>query len=80
MEGAQRHDLKGKAAVSSTTTCKIFEMLNEAGIDTHFVHQHDDTHFISKHCQMIPIECVTRRVATGSFLKRNQCLNLCKWV
>ncbi|XP_002734075.1 multifunctional protein ADE2-like [Saccoglossus kowalevskii] len=71
-DGARAHDLKGKAAISTSTTCKIFELLNNAGIKTHFVKQHSDTSFIGVNCDMIPIEFVTRRVATGSFLRRHE--------
>jgi len=68
----RKHELEGKAAVSTATTCKVFEYLNSLGLRTHFLKQNGPTEFLARHCHMIPIEWVARRVATGSFLKRNQ--------
>jgi len=70
-DGARAHDLTGKAAISTATTCKVFELLNTVGLKTHFIKRASETAFVAKKCEMVPIEWVTRRVATGSFLKRN---------
>lgn len=42
-----------------------------SGVKNHFVELNDDTSFIARQCHMVPIEFVARRLATGSFLKRN---------
>lgn len=68
----RQHELEGKALLSNVTTCKVFQYLAHIGFPSHFVEQISETEFIAKSCQMIPIEWVARRVATGSFLKRNQ--------
>jgi len=70
-DGARQHDLAGKAEISTATTCKVFELLNTVGVKTHFIRRASETSFVAKKCEMVPIEWVTRRVATGSFLKRN---------
>ncbi|XP_074651948.1 multifunctional protein ADE2-like [Tubulanus polymorphus] len=68
---AKVNELEGKAAISTSTTCKIFEILEAAGVKTHLIARHGDKGIIAESCDMIPIEWVTRRVATGSFLRRN---------
>lgn len=60
-----------KAKYSNTTTSRVFEMLNAAGIPTAFVKQLSDTEFFAESCRMIPLEVVIRRYAVGSYLKRH---------
>ncbi|XP_041114363.1 uncharacterized protein LOC121320173 [Polyodon spathula] len=67
----RRDQMEGKAAISNKTTGCVFKLLKEAGIKTAFVEQHSATAFVAAQCDMIPIEWVCRRIATGSFLKRN---------
>jgi phosphoribosylaminoimidazole carboxylase/phosphoribosylaminoimidazole-succinocarboxamide synthase len=70
-DGARAHDMAGKAVISTTTNGAVYELLNAAGVHTHYIRKLSDTEFLARHCVMIPLECVTRRIATGSFLKRN---------
>jgi len=70
-DGVKAHNLMGKGAISNATNAKVFELLNSVGMKTAFIKSLSDTAFLSQRCEMIPIEWVTRRLATGSFLKRN---------
>jgi len=70
-DGERAHVMEGKSAIANATTCKVFELLNAVGLKTHYVEKVSETAFIGKKCDMVPIEWVTRRIATGSFLKRN---------
>jgi len=69
--GVKAHDLAGKAEISNQTNGKVFQVLNAVGIDTAYIKEAAPNAFIAKKCAMIPIEWVARRLATGSFLKRN---------
>lgn len=70
-DGARRNTLPGKGALSGRTTANVFRLLRGAGIQTHFVDAPADDEMVVLRCDMIPLEVVMRRIATGSYLKRN---------
>ena len=48
----------------------IFEKLNAAGVETHFIERISDTEQLNKKVKIIPLEVVLRNVTAGSFSKR----------
>ena len=70
-DGARRNTIDGKGALSGRTAANVFALLNRAGIVTHFVAAPEPTVMVVRRCDMMPIEVVMRRIATGSYLKRH---------
>jgi phosphoribosylaminoimidazole-succinocarboxamide synthase len=70
-DGARRSILPGKGAAACETTSNVFQVLNETGLATHYVDKVGDVVNIVRRCEMIPLEVVMRRVATGSYLRRH---------
>ncbi len=70
-DGERRNELVGKSRWSTITTANIYRLLNQEGIATHFVEQINNTTLLIKRCDMLPVEQVQRRIATGSYLKRH---------
>ncbi|HUD07281.1 MAG TPA: phosphoribosylaminoimidazolesuccinocarboxamide synthase [Candidatus Saccharimonadales bacterium] len=69
-DGARHDVIEGKGAASTRTTCNIFELLERHGVRTHFVKKVDDVTFRARDVDMIPLELIARRIATGSYLDR----------
>ncbi len=70
-DGARRNTIDGKGALSGRTAANVFTLLNHSGIRTHLVEAPEPATMVVQRCAMIPLEVVMRRLATGSFLKRN---------
>lgn len=70
-DGARRSEIPGKGALAGRTTANVFVLLNRAGVPTHFVSAPEPTVTVARRCEMIPLEVVTRRLATGSYLRRH---------
>lgn len=69
-DGAYSDKIDNKSVLATTTTANCFELLRRKGIPTHYVGRHSPTEFIARRVDMIPLEVVVRRIATGSYLKR----------
>lgn len=68
----EKHDkLQDKAQFSTQTTCNVFQHLERNGVNTHYVARSDKVTFRARRVLMLPVEFIVRRIATGSFLKRN---------
>ncbi|MCH8821538.1 AIR carboxylase family protein [Patescibacteria group bacterium] len=71
-DGAKHDILLGKGAWAATTSNNCFALLTAAGIPNHFVDRgKSEKEQIVKKSDMVPLEVVARRIATGSYLKRN---------
>lgn len=67
--------MASKPVAATTTTCRIFELLQKAAIPVAYIGQVSETKFAALRCQMIALECIVRRYAVGSALKRFPELN-----
>lgn len=72
-DGARSNTMQGKAALSTKTNGAVFSLLKRSGVPVAWQPSEkvSDTQFMATKCDMVPIEFVTRRIATGSFLKRH---------
>src|SRR5205807_1514017 len=70
-DGLRHNVISGKGALSTETTANCFRLLNAHGIPTHFIDTISPSRFLARRADMIPLEVVTRRIVTGSYLKRH---------
>ena len=70
-DGARRNTLPGKGQVACQTTSNVFYLLESKGVATHYIGMVGENVNIVTRCTMIPLEVVMRRIAFGSYLRRN---------
>jgi len=69
--GARRNVLPGKGKLACRTTTNVFRLLEQEGVATHYVDLVSENANLVTQCQMILLEVVMRRIATGSYIRRN---------
>lgn len=68
--GEKKASIDNKGVLNNAITSNIFEMLNEAGIKTHFIKKLNDRDQLCKKVEIVPLEVIVRNVAAGSMAKR----------
>lgn len=70
-DGTRRNTLEGKGKLACKTTSNVFALLEREGVPTHYINQVAENVNIVRCCTMIPLEVVMRRIAAGSYVRRN---------
>jgi len=68
--GEKKSTEEGKGALNNKISTELFKVLNNKGVNTHFVEMLDENHMLHKKAEVILIEVIVRNIATGS-LSRN---------
>lgn len=65
-DGARVNEVPGKGELACRTTSNVFYALEQEGVDTHYVGLVEPAVNLVVRCEMVPLEVVMRRIATGS--------------
>jgi phosphoribosylaminoimidazole-succinocarboxamide synthase len=68
--GVKRGTIIGKGAVNNRVSNHLFQLLEAAGIPTHFIEELDDRETVVKKVEIVPVEVIVRNIAAGSLSKR----------
>lgn len=68
--GLKKGTITGKGVVNNRMTNRVFQLLEEKGVPTHFVEELSDRETAVKKVEIVPLEVIIRNIAAGSFSKR----------
>lgn len=69
-DGKKKSEAKNKGYFNAQISKKLFEMLEEEGIPTHFIEMVSDTEMLVKAVEIILIEVIPRNIAAGSITRK----------
>ena len=68
--GLKKATMSGKGVLNNKISSKLFKVLADNGVESHFVEQIDETNQIVKRVKIVPLEVIVRNIAAGSLSKR----------
>ena len=69
-DGARKESMGQKGYINSIICAKIFETLEDAGVETQLIELCEPCVMKAKKLDMIPIEVIVRNIATGSIIRK----------
>ena len=69
-DGKKRAEIPDKGHCNNLISACLFEVLEQAGVPTHFVDVAGPRQMVVRRLEMIPLEVVVRNVAAGSLVRR----------
>ena len=68
--GLKKGTIAGKGVINNRMTNLLMQMLEKAGVKTHFVEELNDRETLVRKVSIVPLEVIIRNVSAGSFSKR----------
>lgn len=69
-DGQKKGTIAGKGAVNNRMSNYLMQLLEKAGVPTHFVQELNDRETVVKKVSIVPLEVIVRNISAGSFAKR----------
>ncbi len=69
-DGRRRDAAPGKGELAARTSARLFELLEEAGVPTHYLCYRGGPELVVREAKVVPIEVIVRNYAYGSMLRR----------
>lgn len=66
----KRGTIVGKGVINNRVSERLFRLLEQSGIRTHFVDRLSERELLTKKVRIVPVEVVVRNVVAGSLAKR----------
>ncbi|MDL2246554.1 phosphoribosylaminoimidazolesuccinocarboxamide synthase [Methanobrevibacter sp. OttesenSCG-928-K11] len=69
-DGERKETMQKKGYYNSIICSKIYDLLEEKGIDTQYISLLEPNNILAKKLEMIPLEVIVRNIATGSLVRK----------
>jgi phosphoribosylaminoimidazole-succinocarboxamide synthase len=69
-DGAKKSNIKGKGYYNAQISARLFKLLADNGISTHFIKMVSEDEMLVHACDMIKIEVIPRNIAAGSAVRK----------